>query len=106
MTGVRTLLFVLDRGFVVVGRASLYPDLAFTWRLDPGRTVRRWGTTQGLAQLKDGPTGDTMLDAPAARLVPFRSIIEILEVSEEAWAPHLSVNEPSSSPRPATGRRG
>jgi hypothetical protein len=81
----RTLLFVLDRGFVVVGRAELDPDLAFHWLLKPGRTVRRWGTTKGLAELKDGPLTNTVLDDPVTRHVPFRSVIEIIEVGEKAW---------------------
>lgn len=86
----RPYLFVLDRGFVVVGLAQPDPDLALHWLLDPGRTVRRWGTTEGLAQLVRGPTTETVLDAPATRHVPFRSIIEILEVEEASWLPHLT----------------
>jgi hypothetical protein len=89
MTDPRTLLFVLDRGFVVVGRARLDPYLAFAWLLEPGRTVRRWGTSKGLAELVGGPTRETVLDPPAVRHVPFRAVIEIIEVSEEKWANHL-----------------
>jgi len=51
----RVRLYVLDRGFVVIGRAELDPELAFHWLLKPGRTVRRWGTTKGLAELRNGP---------------------------------------------------
>lgn len=84
-----TFIFVLDRGFVVVGRAEIDPDLAFHWKLSPGRTVRRWGTTEGIAQLKDGPLAATVLDLPAVRHVPFRAVIELIEVEETKWAPHL-----------------
>ena len=85
----RIVLMVLDRGFVVVGRASIYDGLAFHWQLTPGRTVRQWGTTQGLSQLRTGPTPQTILDPAVDRLVPFRSIIEILMVEEEKWEQHL-----------------
>lgn len=92
-------LFVLDRGFVIVGVASIYDGLAFHWRLNPGRTVRRWGTTHGLAQLAGGPLAETILDSPASRLVPFRSVIEIIEVNQQKWEQHLISKERSSSPR-------
>lgn len=85
----RVLLFVLDRGFVIVGRASLDEELAYHWRVY-GRTVRRWGTTEGLAQLVGGPTGETVLDAACWRRVPFRSVIEMIEVEGEKWTSHLS----------------
>ena len=40
-----TYIFVLDRGFVVVVRAELHPELAFHWKAF-GRTIRGWGTTE------------------------------------------------------------
>jgi hypothetical protein len=86
----RILLFVLDRGFVVIGKAELDPDYMTHWLLNPGRTIRRWGTDQGLAQLKNGPMTNTVLDPPIIRHIPFRSIIEILEVEQKAWIPHLT----------------
>lgn len=92
-------LFVLDRGFVVVGSASVDPDFAFHWRLSPGRTVRRWGTSQGLSELKDGPLPNTVLDPPVERSIPWRAIIEIIYVSEEKWLPHL---QPASETPPAS----
>ena len=93
-------IFVLDRGFVVVGRAELSTELVFTWHLTPGRTVRRWGTTRGLAELVNGPTANTVLDDPAERFIPFRSVIEIIKVEEEKWLPLLEAS--SSRPAPAT----
>jgi hypothetical protein len=97
MDAERIYIFVLDRGFVVVGRASISSELLHHWRLAPGRTIRQWGTTQGLAELVNGPTVNTVLDVPAHRLVPFRSIIEILEVDQEKWEPHLLRNLSSGS---------
>ncbi len=86
-------IFVLDRGFVVVGEAVVSTDYAFTWHVKSGCTVRRWGTTNGLAQLKDGPTNETITDGVCERYIPFRSEIERLVVSEKgakAWKKRLS----------------
>ena len=100
----RIRLFVLDRGFVVIGRASISDELVHHWRLSVGRTVRVWGTTEGLAQLRDGPTPATKLDVPTARLIPFRAVIDILDVEQEPWESHLPPSERSSS-RPARAKR-
>jgi hypothetical protein len=82
-------IFVLDRGFVVIAHARLHGHLAFHWQA-VGRTIRRWGTTEGVAQLKNGPRSETVLDAEVNRIIPFRSIIEIMEVDEAAWEQHVS----------------
>lgn len=90
----KTCIFVLDRGFVVVGVAHLDPDLAFHWLLKPGRTVRIWGTTEGVAELCGGPIrGKTILDKAAIRHIPFRAVIDILEADEKKWKHHLSMSE-------------
>ncbi len=91
-------IFVLDRGFVVVGRASLSSEIVHAWQVY-GRTIRRWGTTQGLAELRNGPLPQTVLDLPSHRLIPFRAVIEILEVEAEKWEPYLALSEPSSLQR-------
>jgi hypothetical protein len=102
----RVLIFVLDRGFVVVGRAEVSGDIIHHWHMDQSRTIRRWGTTDGLSQLKDGPLPDTMLDPVVERLTPFRSVIDILVPTEKgvaAW--EAALNKPSSSPQPKTTAR-
>ena len=98
------MIFVLDRGFVVVGDARPHPSRAFYWHLQAGVTVRRWGTTEGLAQLQHGPAGETMLDQVCERCVPERSIIEVLIPTAEGaekWRAVLN----GSAPRKATTRR-
>jgi hypothetical protein len=85
MEGIK--IVVLDRGFVKVGALEKHPDLAFHWRLR-GRTIRRWGTTEGHIELCDGPTKDTVLDSvpstkSATSAIPFRAVIEILDCTEE-----------------------
>ena len=81
-------IFVLDRGFVVVGRAELSKDLALHWHLPVSRTVRQWGTDKGLAQLQDGPiAGKTILDPVCERTVPFRAVLDIIHVPAEGVGP-------------------
>lgn len=82
-------IFVLDRGHVLVGRASLHPDLAFHWRLRDARTIRVWGTTEGIAQLCKGPRKDTKLDARADVTIGFRAVLYILDADAKAWEKHL-----------------
>jgi hypothetical protein len=81
MSGV--FIFVLDRGFVVVGEAEVSRDLALHWHMPKSRTIRVWGTKRGLAELKDGPLPQTVVDQVCERTTPFRSVLDILHVSEE-----------------------
>lgn len=72
-------LFVLDRGFVIVGEVeSVNEEMALFVELSRSRTVRRWGTAEGLAQLKDGPLPQTVLDACCRRSVPVRAILDVI----------------------------
>ncbi len=95
-------IMILDRGHVRVARVSRHPDLGFHWLLSPGRTIRRWGTTNGLNELVNGPLEATILDALAVSAVPYRAVLEIIDVSEEAWSQYLTTNEPLSARPKAT----
>jgi len=57
MNNVRIL--VLQRGWVVVGNYSEHGDECV---LTDASVIRRWGTTKGLGELRDGPLEDTVLD--------------------------------------------
>ena len=84
-----TYIFVVDRGFVLVARAKLSTELAFHWDLECARVIQRWGTSQGLSQLVNGPLEVTVLQAKAEEFLPQRAILRIIKVEEEAWSPHL-----------------
>ena len=58
------LIAVIAAGHVMVGTGQTGGD--GTLRLYDARIIERWGTTEGLGQLYDGPTADTKL----ARKVP------------------------------------
>lgn len=94
-----TRILVLDRGFVVIARLKPHPKKAF-WYHCRSRTIRRWGTTQGLAQLVSGPTSSTILDEAVTEDIPFRAILREIHVEGAAWKQHLSA--PQKQPRTAT----
>jgi hypothetical protein len=83
-------IIILDRGFVLVCRCPAPQEYALWLPYTDRRTIRRWGTTEGIAQLCDGPTGDTVLDqlCPAGQ-VPVRAILDVMEVDQSAWKQHL-----------------
>ena len=54
-------IIVADRGWVFVGSCEDHPDGSVTIR--GAKTIRRWGTTNGLAELANGPTSKTVVDA-------------------------------------------
>lgn len=90
-------ILVLEGGFVFVCRCpdpSGYPFwLPYTNR----RTIRRWGTSQGLSELANGPLSTTQLDAvlPEGQC-PVRAIIDVMNVTESGakkWAKELDQEE-------------
>ncbi len=98
---IETKILVLDRGHVLVGRVQPHPKLAFHWLVSPGRTIRRWGTAEGLPQLANGPLADTVLDAIGTFSVPWRAVLFLIDVKESAWQAFL---EPGAA-TPTTRRR-
>ena len=83
-----TFIFVCDRGFVIVGKGGPSQDMPFAWKLTQSCTIRNWGTSNGLAELQDGPTSSTQVDVVCQRTLPHRSIIDIIHLTKkgiEAW---------------------
>lgn len=91
---VQIRILVLDRGFVLVCRCEEPTQFAFWMTVTDARIIRRWGTTRGLVQLKNGPTSETVLDELAEEEnIPTRAIIRIIKVNQDAWEPHLELSE-------------
>ena len=86
-------IVILQRGYIFVARVPDPTAHVFWLPWSRRRTIRRWGTTQGLGQLCDGPTSETQLDNLVGEgCSPLGSIVEILTVSpqgQKAWAKFL-----------------
>lgn len=68
-------LVVLDRGFVYVGQVAEQSDRLV---IRNARNIRRWGTTKGLGQLRNGPLTDTVLDDCGQVIVYLRAVISLI----------------------------
>lgn len=71
-------IVVLDRGFVYVGEITVDDE----WmKIKNARNIRVWGTTNGLGELRTGPTKDTKLDVCGEVLAPRRALISLIPCS-------------------------
>lgn len=76
-------IVVLQRGWVVIGRYSEDGDRVL---LTDAHVIERWGTTEGLGQLVNGPTSDTRLrwcgTVEAHRL----GVVLTILAKEDSWS--------------------
>ena len=70
-----TQIIVADRGFVYVGNVTLDGDFA---TVNNARNIRKWGTTNGLGELVNGPTSSTIVDPCGTVLLPIKAIIHFI----------------------------
>lgn len=83
-------ILVLDRGWVMVARCPEPDGFALWLPVTHSRTIRRWGTSEGLGELCSGPTNSTILDRQVSKInVPVRCILFIIEVEQNKWSSHL-----------------
>ena len=75
-------IVVLDRGFVYVGHVELKEDFIV---ITKARNIRVWGTTQGLGELVQGPTKKTVLDMVGTVQVPWKALIQLIDVNQSKW---------------------
>jgi hypothetical protein len=88
-----TFIFVCDRGFVIAAEAEIHQSLALHWYFPKSTTIRKWGTTEGLSELKNGPLEQTITDVVCERSLPFRSVLDIIHLTEKGvkeWKKRLS----------------
>lgn len=86
-------IIVCDRGFVFAADIVVSRDVPFTYHAKRCCTIRRWGTTKGLAELQNGPLPNTILDPPCEAQIPFRAeLYKIIptEKGRKAWSAVLS----------------
>ena len=82
----KTRLYVLDRGWILVGR--VYDANAEAVTLSKAVCLRRWGTSRGLGELTNGPTPQSTIDPlPADVRVPRHGIIFAFPVT--GWDAHV-----------------
>ena len=75
-------IVVVSHGFVYVGEvAGVEGGLVVT----NARNIRRWGTTEGLGELRNGPTEDTVLDQVGTVRIPLHSLVHLIDVAQNAW---------------------
>lgn len=81
-------LYVMERGFVLVGRPRPHQPDALFLTLDDVAVVRRWGTSAGLGQLAtQGPTESSVIDPePDGVEVSRLAIYRRIACNKEAWA--------------------
>jgi hypothetical protein len=78
-----TQIVVGQRGWILVGQVSQDgEDLVIT----NARNIRIWGTTKGLGELADGPTGTTKSDAYGTVRIPKLTVVARINVAAGAWA--------------------
>lgn len=80
-------IVILQRGWVYVGRYTQNSDTMMC-ELNQAYCIRKWGTTKGLAELKDGPTGDTVLDPAGKVTFHLLTTIAVIECDGAAWKKH------------------
>jgi hypothetical protein len=68
-------IVVLDRGFIYVGDVTVDGDFL---RIENAKCIRKWGTSKGLGQLRNGPTPDTVLDDAGEVVAPMRALIHFV----------------------------
>lgn len=73
-------IVVLQRGWVVIGDRTILPD--GDYQLTNASTIRVWGTTKGLGELRDGPTSKTVLDP--AGVITYAPLTAVLTISVDA----------------------
>ena len=80
-------IYVMERGFVLVGRpADIQRDPLFV-ALDDCGVVRRWGTSKGLGELAtEGPKPETIIDRePDGTRIRLTACYREIPCTEKAW---------------------
>ena len=80
-------IVVLDRGFVFVGKTTRTDEFMY---IDNAFNIRKWGTTDGLGQLRNGPTKETVLDDSGTIRAPMRAVIFTIDCDDSKWTPLLN----------------
>jgi len=85
-------IFVMERGFVLVGMPQQNSDNFLFWNLTSCGVVRNWGTTEGLGQLaREGPRTETKIDRePDGTEISKHATYRRIPCNMKAWKKWLS----------------
>ena len=82
-------IVVIERGFVYVGRVEKNDETGDV-TIYGARSLIRWGSSQHLGELVDGPLKNTKLGASCTVLVRQQQIIHMIEVNNGGWNNHIN----------------
>lgn len=84
-------IVVLERGFVYVGHLGQEgADVnAEEITISCARCIIKWGTTEHLGQLVNGPLVGTKLGASCTVHARISKVIHTIEVSQDEWSKHV-----------------
>lgn len=82
-------IVVMDKNFISVG---VYTRTEDGVRLDNAALIRYWGTKRGLGEIAaEGPTSTTVLDKTPPELIPWHSVVKLIDCIEEKWLTPLGI---------------
>jgi hypothetical protein len=84
-------IVVIERGFVYVGHVEEVEDEEKgEFLIRSARSLIRWGSSQHLGELVNGPLENTKLGAPCVVRVRESQVIHMIEVNQDAWKQHCT----------------
>lgn len=81
-------MLILDKGFVYLGKLTISADYKWVY-IEDCWSVRYWGTTRGLGQLRKGPTSKTVVDPVGRIQLPYSTLLQIIDVDATKWEAHF-----------------
>jgi len=76
-------IVILQRGWVAIGHWSQDGEMC---SLDKAKTIRQWGTTKGLGELRTGPTTKTILDESGHVEFHILAVVATISCDEDKWS--------------------
>ena len=82
-------IVVIERGFVYVGRVEIDSE-SDDVTIRGARSLIRWGSSQHLGELVNGPLQNTKLGATCVVLVRQQQIVHMIGVDQDGWKQHVN----------------
>jgi hypothetical protein len=82
-------IVVIERGFVYIGHVDENAETGDV-TIRGARSLIRWGTSQHLGELVNGPIENTKLGASCTLLVRREKVVHMIEVNNAGWNKHIN----------------